>query len=178
MLLHYINQSIDQLFFACVHAAEPDPPDEVFERVSPISAGSVITNVPLLYTLVSSVKSDGAYRSRTLAAIVCVVIVSILNIVGGYVVSYVMAMFLLDCTLFIWITLRANTRQHKFTASPLGWLGMAGPILSFVHPLLPRIYENTCLCLMLLAVVLRDILFVVFCSVIFVSAVQNIYILG
>ena len=132
---------------------------------------------PLLYTLVSSAKSDSAHRSRTVAAILCAVIVSVLNIIGGYLVSYVTAMFLLDCTLFIWITLRSSARQHSLTGNPLGWLGMAKLPLSFIHPILPRIYESICLCLMLLAVVIRDILLVVFCSVISVSAVQNIYIL-
>lgn len=157
-----------------------DPPDEIITRTPltlppPPQRAPPNTTVQLswLVGVVSQVSSDYGYKLRTAAALICVLLVTVQNFMfGGFVVSYVLSMLILDCTLILWFLWRPGTRTNE--ANPLGWWSMACVPLSFFHPALPGLFETVCLCLMLLNVFIRDFVVFLFCCIVSVAFVQVI----
>lgn len=156
-----------------------DPPDEIITRtpltLPPPPPQRALPNTTIqsswLVGVVSQVSSDYGYKLRTAAALICVLLVTVQNFMfGGFVVSYVLSILILDCTLILWFLWRPGTRTNE--ANPLGWWSMACVPLSFFHPSLPRLFETACLCLMLLNVFIRDFLFFLFCCIVSVGFVQ------
>ncbi len=100
-------------------------------------------------------------------------IVTIGNVVfGKFRMSYVLSILILDFTLTLWLVWRPGPKFS--TANPLGWWSMAYVPLSFLNPYLPRLFETGCLTIILLNAYVRDILFVVFCSVLTVACIHAI----
>lgn len=164
----------EQLNCENIPAAE-DPPDEVIERpatatVPPRQAGN---QQPSWFAgVVGAVTSDHGYRLRVSAALLCVLVGTIQNFVfGGYVMSYVLSVLVLDCTLTLWFVWRPLNAPDN--TSMLGWLTLAYVPLSFVHPLLPKLFETVCLCVLLINAFIKDIFFVVSCSIISVALMHT-----
>lgn len=167
-----------------------DPPDEIIPRPppreqAPPNAPPPLQPVPLVHqqrrpppsswlsVTVGDITSAYGYKLRTAAALLCVLFVTVGNVVfGEFRVSYVLSMLILDFTLTLWLVWRPGAKFSN--TNPLGWWSMAYVPLSFLHPLLPRLFETVCLILMLLSAFVRDILFVVFCSVISIACINVI----
>ena len=156
-------------------ASMADPPDEIIERMPRPSKPSIIptpskAQASWLAGVVGDMKSDYGYKLRMVAILLCVLMVSLHNFVlGGYIVSYTISMLVLDCALTVWLVWSSKAQAAE--TYPLGWLAMLSVPLSFLHPFLPSLFENFCLFVILLTVFFRDILVVVFCSVLTFSLI-------
>ena len=81
-------------------------------------------------------------------------------------VSYIVTTLVMELTLLVAITMVSKSDGNSVRGD---WILQIKGILAFFHPLLPDIFEVIYLSLYITAIVLRDLIIVVFCVVVFKS---------
>lgn len=75
-------------------------------------------------------------------------------------------MFLMELTLLVAIILMGKSDAGDMKGD---WVLQMKTILAFIHPLLPDIFEISYLCLYIIAIILRDLIIMIFGVVVFIS---------
>ena len=140
-----------------------DPPDEIvpqptFTPTSPPEAAP-----SRLSSVVSAFSADGIWKLRTFLAVLCALTIVLLNANSLVEHSPVTLMFVLDCTLLIYIVLAH--RPSKSPNNPLGKISLLKIPLTMFHPASAKWFDTICLSLFLLASVARDILLSLFMTI-------------
>ena len=152
----------------------PDPPDEIIERVPPsiqpfqASNAAILPPSPpsFLCSAVATIRSDGAFKLRTLIGVFYSLILTILTEFYAISFSYVVAMLIMELTLLVALTMVSKSDGSGVRGD---WILQLRGILAFLHPLLPDIFEFIYLSLYIIAIVLRDLVIMIFSIIVFKS---------
>ena len=82
--------------------------------------------------------------------------------------SYIVAMLIMELTLLVAITMVSKSDGSSMRGD---WILQIKGILAFLHPLLPDIFEIIYLSLYIIAIVLRDLVIMLFSVVVFKSII-------
>ena len=156
----------------------PDPPDEIIERVRPsIYSQSVQSRhseaiIPpasqpsFLCSAVATIRSDGSFQLRTLIAVLYSLILTVVTELYALSFSYIVTMLIMEVTLLVSIAVMSKSDGSSVRGD---WVLQIKGILAFLHPLLPDIFEIVYLSLYIIAIVLRDLVIMIFSVVVFKS---------
>ena len=154
-----------------------DPPDEIIEREPPPSVRQPVQpSIPAILTsqssflscAVATVRSDGAFKIRTLLGILYSLILTVVTELYTFSFSYIVAMLLMELTLLVALVMLSKSGVASMSGD---WILQMRGILAFLHPLLPKAFEIVYLSLYAFAIVLRDLFIMIFCVVVFKSIV-------
>lgn len=159
----------------------PDPPDEIIERVPPsiysqpgVQASNAAIFPPsqpsFLCSAVATIRSDGAFKIRTLIGVLYSLMLTIVTELYALSFSYIVAMLIMELTLLVAIAMASKSDGSSVRGD---WMLQLKGILAFLHPLLPDIFEIIYLSLYVVAIVLRDLVIMIF-SVIVVKSIMAI----
>lgn len=81
-------------------------------------------------------------------------------------ISYTVAMLVMELTLLVAITMAVKSDSNSVRGD---WILQIKGILAFLHPLLPDVFEVIYLSLYIIAIILRDLVIMIFCIVVFKS---------
>ena len=158
----------------------PDPPDEIIERVlpsiysQPVQTSSAIlpsSQPSFLCSAVAMIRSDGAFKVRTLIGVLYSLILTIVTEVYSLSLSYIVATLIMELTLLVAIVMVSKSDGSSVRGD---WILQIKGILVFLHPLLPDIFEMIYLSLYIIAIVLRDLVIMIFSVVVFKSIIAII----
>ena len=155
----------------------PDPPDEIIERVppsiqysQPAQAGNAAIFPPsppsFLCSVIATIRSDGAFKLRTLIGVFYSLILTIVTEFYALSFSYIVAMLIMELTLLVAITMVSKSDGSGVRGD---WILQLRGILTFLHPLFPDIFEFIYLSLYIIAIVLRDLVIMIFSIIVFKS---------
>ena len=117
--------------------------------------------------VVAVLQSNEVFRIRTAVAILCSLVVTILNTKTVHPISYVLCQLAVDGCILSWVFITLPSVSS--IPSPLGRLAVAKLALIYLHPSLAAVFETVCLFLCLSGAVLRDLCTMVFFLVLSVS---------
>lgn len=150
-----------------------DPPDEV---IPPKPAAATANHSPAqasstehdsrLNKAVSAFSTDVVWRLRTVLSLVCAVAVVWLETGYQLIYSGVVSMGALDSALLFYAVLSHHPSECSTSGNPLGKISLLKIPLMMVHPATTGWFDTVCLALLLVALVLRDILLMIFTSVV------------
>ena len=147
-----------------------DPPDEVIpprpttESLSPAQTSS--THDSRLSKAVSAFSKDVVWWLRTALSLLCALVVVVLETSYQLNHSGVVLMSALDSALLFYAVLTHHPSQCSTSGNPLGKVSLLKIPLMMVHPAIAEWFDSVCLSLLLIALVLRDILLMIFTSVV------------
>lgn len=153
----------------------PDPPDEIIERVRPSiysqsrHSEAIIppaSQPSFLCSAVATIRSDGAFQLRTLIAVLYSLILTVVTELYALSFSYIVTMLIMEVTLLVSIAVMSKSDGSSVRGD---WVLQIKGILAFLHPLLPDIFEIVYLSLYIIAIVLRDLVIMIFSIVVFKS---------
>ena len=149
----------------------PDPPDEIIKRVPPSigqplqSSNAVPTSQPsFLCCAVATIKSDSAFKARTLLGVLFSLLLTIVTEIYTPSFSYIVAMLLMELTLLVAITMVSKSDANSMKGD---WILQMKGFLGLLHPQLPDICEVVYLSLYIIAIVLRDLVIMIFGIIVF-----------
>ena len=118
--------------------------------------------------VVATIKSDCAFKARTVFAFLCSLLLTILTQLYDYSFSYIFTMLLMELSLLVTIVL--VTKSGSSDNSMKGdWILQIKGLLAFLHPLLPNVFEISYLCLYIIVIMLRDLITMIFGLIVFMS---------
>jgi hypothetical protein len=158
-----------------------DPPDEIIPpkatavntfsadpvQMSPASHQSRLSNV------VSAFSADGVWRLRTFLSLLCALGLVWLEMKHQLVQSGVVLMGALDSALLFYAMLAHHPSKCTTLGNPLGRVALLKMPLMMLHPASVVWFDTVCLLVLLGALILRDILLMIFTSVVVRFVVHN-----
>lgn len=157
-------------FFYYVFFVALDPPDEVIPPKqattsnSPAQA-SLATFDSKLNHAVGAFIADGVWRLRTVLALLCAIGVVWLESNHQLVYSGVVLMATLDSALLFYVVL-SPPLKFITAGNPLGMVSLLKIPLMVVHSTSAKWFDTACLSILLIALILRDILLMIFTSIV------------
>lgn len=152
----------------------PDPPDEIIQTASksvqpPTEGGTVpspVTPLSKLNNAVVGFTAGWVWRFRTLLALLCGLSVVWLESTNQLDHSSVVLMCALDSALLFYVVLTHHPLSQATDSNPLGKLSLLKIPLMVVHSASAEWFDTVCLSIWLVALVLRDVLLMIFTTIV------------
>lgn len=154
-----------RLFVALDPPDEVIPPKEASTSNSPAQPSLATLDSKLNHT-VSAFSADGVWRLRTILALLCAIAGVWLESNGHVVHSGVVLMAALDSALLLYVVLTHHPSNCATAGNPLGRVSLLKIPLAVVHSASAKWFDTVCLSILLIALILRDILLMIFTCIV------------
>lgn len=164
------------VFFTPLPFSSSDPPDEIIPKLGPtplppnFTQPTIQPSSSILIPVVSRFAGDKLWRLRTVLTVLCALIAVVVEVSLGLVYSNVVLMLVLDLTLLLYIFFMPHTSNQNVNEplyNPLGKLSLLKVPLTLVSSSWANWFDPVCLCVMLTGYVFRDLLIMIFLTIVF-----------